>query len=198
MAVCLFNGNICYASEENLVEVILYEDGDTLITTQIPKELVHDTKFREELYLEAIHSIFMYDENLYNDNYQIIPFSAKPEPTPKPDRKLISKKTWNKTELNNRLKATKDGRKIFNKIGTSSLSQLITTILDYYTKGIWSSVGRLCLTGFSEYFYVKSERWLSESIAMLAKNQIKYIEQSIYENLKSEYPKAFNIIRRVK
>lgn len=57
MAVCLFTGNICYACEENLVEVILYEDADTLITTQIPKELVHDTKFREELYPKDINII---------------------------------------------------------------------------------------------------------------------------------------------
>ena len=40
-----------------MVEVILYEDGDTLITTQIPKELVHDTKFREELYPKALDII---------------------------------------------------------------------------------------------------------------------------------------------
>lgn len=102
------------------------------------------------------------------------------------------------SELKSRLSATKKGNAIIKKALGSDIVDIAVAIMDVYgAKGL-ASLTQALLRGFNNALGGRSEKWLSESLAMMLKGKIRYVEQRIYENLTGDYPKVFVETERVK
>lgn len=120
-----------------------------------------------------------------------------PEKPEKPSRKLISVDKMYSKQVKQRLESTKEGRKIINEVLNNPLTYATTALADYLTGKSFTFLSNF-LSKLYNYRAEKEVEWLSESLAMMIKGEIRYIELKIYENLSGEYPKVFIERKRIK
>lgn len=140
-------------------------------------------------YLNTINSSL--NLTTYTLKGAVTPFYITPEQPPKPARKLLSRQRWYKNDIIPRLKEEKRGAEILRRVGSSNLAEGTAIILDILGAGGYASLGRVIFNGSNNYLTQKSQKWLSESLSMIIKGQIRYVEQRIYQNLAGDYPKIF-------
>lgn len=193
--------SVSEASNNNeLMSIIVYQDEERIITTEIPKKLSNDQNFINKIkrdYLESLgdtshSSIFLLRRR------EVTPFYVTPEQPPRPTRKLLSTTRWYASDIKKRLAAEKRGAEILKKAGTGTIAEATAAILDILGTGGYASLGRIIFNGYTNYITQKSQKWLTESLVMITRGQIRYVEQRIYENLAGDYPKVFVEHVRVK
>lgn len=182
--------------DEKMKSIIIYEDNDKLVTTKIPNELSENKEF-----LNRIRSEYLKNSNEKNNSFKtdnnITPYYVLPEKPEKPSRKLISVDKMYSKQVKQRLESTKEGRKIINEVLNNPLTYATTALADYLT-GKSFTFFSIFLSKLYNYRAEKEVEWLSESLAMMIKGEIRYIELKIYENLSGEYPKVFIERKRIK
>ena len=179
-------------SDLELVFVVIYEDSDRTVSIEIPKNLSNNEMFLNKVrndYLNTINSSL--NLTTYTLKGAVTPFYITPEQPPKPARKLLSRQRWYKNDIIARLKEEKRGAEILRRVGSSNLAKGTAIILDILGAGGYASLGRVIFNGYNNYLTQKSQKWLSESLSMIIKGQIRYVEQRIYQNLAGDYPKIF-------
>lgn len=187
------------SSDIELVSIVIYEDSQKIVSVEVPKNLSNNKVFLEKIKNDYLNNISSYS-NLTTSTLRSVatPFYVTPEQPPKPTRKLISVKRWGLSELKSRLAATKKGNEIIRKALGSDVADIAVSIMEVYGANGVASLTQSLLKGFYNFVGGRSEKWLSESLAMMLKGQIKYVEQRIYENLAGDYPKVFVETVRVK
>lgn len=179
-------------SDLELVFVVIYEDSDRTVSIEVPKNLSNNEMFLNKVrndYLNTINSSL--NLTTYTLKGAVTPFYITPEQPPKPARKLLSRQRWYKNDIIARLKEEKRGAEILRRVGSSNLAEGTAIILDILGAEGYASLGRVIFNGSNNYLTQKSQKWLSESLSMIIKGQIRYVEQRIYQNLAGDYPKIF-------
>lgn len=182
------------------MSIIVYQNEERIITTEIPKKLSNDQNFINKIKRDYLESL---GDNLGSSIFslhkrEVTPFYITPEQPPKPTRKLLLTNRWYASDIKKRLAEEKRGAEILKKALTGTVAEATTIILDILGAGGYASLARIIFNGYTDYITQKSQKWLTESLVMIARGQIRYVEQRIYQNLAGDYPKVFVEHVRVK
>lgn len=188
--------------EEKLINVLLYEDGYNYITTQLPENLANDENYINKLKAENVAEILSQINSKsccsMRENGNVIkPSFVTPEKPDTPDRKLLGPcKTWSLSNVKSQV-GKSAWTKYVNTLTTLSAEVAFNALLNYLKKPFKVSLP-LIFVGMVADFISARESWWAETLYLLETKKIRYVKQCIYENLRGDYPKVFNIITRVK
>lgn len=188
--------------EEKLINVVLYEDEYNYITTQLPENLANDENYINKLKADNVAEILSQVNSesccsMREDGNVVKPSFVTPEKPDTPDRKLLGPcKTWSLSSVKSQV-GKSAWTKYVNTLTTSSAEAAFKALLKYLKKPLKGSLPFI-FVGLVADFINNVESWWAETLYLLETKKIRYVKQCIYENLKGDYPKVFNIITRVK
>lgn len=189
------------------VEVTIYEDEDRIITTKMPKNLAENKIYLDYIVSTQIQPMLKELEkplggcSLELRKVLIQPFFVTPEQPKTPDRKLLKPcKTWTLSDVKSRVGVpawTKYVNVLTMRGSEAGLAALLAHKGISGRKAMIAALPLLFLDIYVSFVNAHDKYW-SENLYLLETRKIKAIRQCIYENLKGDYPKVFNIIERVK
>lgn len=200
--------SISSASEDSsTINVTLYEDKNKIISTNLPKQLAEDKNYINSLITTDVKNIIDNYELENNDFYLTSTkvfsnYYVTPEQPKAPDRELIGKcKKWTLSDVEAQVKRNAKASAWTNYVNTAT-----TSGASYALSKLVKSMGYSNIYASLPVFFIgivsdginMNNKWWAESLYQLQSHQIRYLKQCIYKNNKSEYPKVFNIIERVK
>lgn len=192
------------------VEVTLYEDEDRIITTTMPKNLAEDKIYLDYIISTQIKPMLKELENSPKEcslglkKGTMQPFFVTPEQPKTPDRKLLGPcKVWTLADIERKIKSFDGGVTAWAQYFDTFTSTLAGAAFDklmitlFKTAAIKSTIPMFFVGIFADGIN-KSKAWWAESLYLLTARKISKVRQCIYENLRGDYPKVFNIMERVK